>query len=235
MASTIQLQRTINLAQQFCRLAPLIFTANTANDPAFSNADWVKQEFLSPPLAHRWNRTGGSPTEPTFVTVVGQSDYPVSLPNFGWIEKGIGYDPNNGYRAFELQVGLIFGSDTTPNEPARIAAQYDDGSGEITFRLFPAPDKIYNIVVESQNAAQLFTDVDDTWDPIPDYLSYVYNQGFQAKAYEYLNDPRWVPGMQQFYTELANVTEGLTSTEKNIWLQDKLSSIRELAKAQQGR
>ena len=126
MASTIELQRTINRTSQFLRLQPLLFQKNTANDPAFSNADWVKQLILSPPFAWRWNRTAATFTDPTFVTIIGQTDYVVNLPTFGWIEKAVAYEPVNGYLTHELQVGLIFGADAQTNQPARISAQFDD-------------------------------------------------------------------------------------------------------------
>ena len=235
MASTIQLERTIQRSQQFIRLSPLTFAANTANDPAFSNADWVKQEILAPPNTYRWNRTGATPTNPTFTTVIGQTDYPVSLSNFGFIEKAVAYDPNNAFASYELQNGLIYGADTLPNQPARIAAQYDNDAGQVTFRIFPAPDAVYNIVVEWQASASLFTSTTNTWTPIPDYLSYIYNTGFDAKSYEYMSDPRYSGTMQLFYTQIANVAEGLSATERNIWLADKLASVREMAAAQQGR
>jgi hypothetical protein len=236
MASTIQLQRTINRSSQFIRLAPLTFASNTANDPAFSNADWVMQTILAPPFAWRWNRNStATPTAPTFTTTPGVSDYPVSLPNFGWIEKAVGYDVADGFRAFELQVGLVSGGESLQNEPARIAAQYDDDSGNIVFRLFPPPDDEYNIVVEWQKAAPLFTVATQTWAPIPDYMSYIYNMGFDALSFQYMNDPRFQGTMQLFYTELANVSEGLTESQKNIWLQDRVNSIREMNKVQQGR
>jgi len=236
MASTIQLQRTINRSSQFIRLAPLTFASNTANDPAFSNADWVMQTILAPPFAWRWNRNStATPTAPTFVTTAGVSDYLVSLPTFGWIEKAVGYDPEDGFRAFELQVGLISGGESLQNEPSRIAAQYDDGSGNITFRLFPPPDKIYNIVVEYQKSAPQFTDATQTWAPIPDWMSYIYNMGFDALSFQYTNDPRFSGTMQLFFTELANNAEGLTESQKNIWLQDRLNSIRQTAAVQSGK
>jgi len=235
MASTIELSRTIALAQQFIRLSPLTFTSNTANDPAFSNADWVMQTILAPPFAWRWNRTTASPQNPTFTTVIGQTDYKIALPNFGWMEKATCYDPQNGYSAQELKIELITAGESLPNQPTRISAVADDGLGNITFRVFPAPDKVYEIVVEHQNAAQLFETTSQTWTPIPDYLSFLFNQGFQAKSYEYMNDPRFGPAMQLFYTQLTDVAEGLSESQKNIWLKDKLDSMRQMQAVQQGR
>jgi hypothetical protein len=235
-SSTIQLQRTIQRSQQYARLEYLLFAANTYNDPAFSNADWVMQTILAPPFAWRWNRTvKGTPSVPAFTTVVGQSDYKVSLPNFGWLEKAVEYDPTSGYAAAELQVQLLLGEDTLPNQTSRIAAQYDDGQGNITFRIFPAADKIYNVVLEYQNAAQLFTSTAQTWAPIPDYLSFVFNEGFDFRTFAYLSDPRSQFSGQLFYQSLAQMSEGLSDSQRNLWLEDKLITLRETQKLQSGR
>jgi len=235
MASTIELARTIARSQQFIRLSPLTFTENTANDPAFSNADWVMQTILAPPFAWRWNRASGyNPQTPTFTTAIGQSDYQVSLPNFGWLEKAVAYDPADGFKAYELKVLLVLGNETVTNEPTQISTQYDNGAGIQTFRIFPAPDKVYNVVLEFQNAAQLFTTTSQTWEPIPDYFSNIFNSGFDYKSYEYMADPRQGSAGQIFFTQLANAAEGLTESQKNIWLTEKINSLREMGKAQAG-
>jgi hypothetical protein len=143
------------------------------------------------------------------------------------LEKAVEYDPTSGYAAAELQVQLLLGEDTLPNQTSRIAPILDDGQGNITFRLFPAADKIYGIVLEFQNAAQLFTSTAQTWSPIPDYMSYIWNEGFDAKCFEYLNDPRFQTSMQLFMTDLVANSEGLTESQKNLWLSDRLNSIRQ--------
>jgi hypothetical protein len=235
-SSTIQLQRTINYAQQFIRLSPLVFALNTANDPAFSNADYVLQMMLAPPFAWRWNRANsGSPSEPLFSTIIGTTDYSISLPEFGWLEKATIYDPNNGYKNNELGIVLIKSPELKPNQPTQIATQYDDGEGNITFRVFPAPDKVYNVVIEYQKSAQLFTSPTQTWAPVPDYLSYIYNEGFFAKACEYTNDPRFQVAMQFFLQDLTANAEGLTDSQKNLWLEPRLASLRQTQNVQQGR
>lgn len=236
MPSTIQLQRTINLAQQYLYNRPLTFTSPTNNDPALSNADWVMQTILSPALGGwRWNRAGASPSLPTFATQVGVSDYKVNLPKFGWIEKAAAYDPNSGYLAMELKVAKLKATETLPNQTTEIAAQFDDDTGNITFRIFPAPDRVYNIVVDYQQSAPIFTTLTQLWTPIPDYLSYLYNEGFQAKGYEYCADTRFQGAMQLFLTDLSAEAEGLNQTQKNLWLDSKLNSLRQTQAVQQGR
>ena len=234
--STIELARTIARSSQYARLEPLVFVGNTYNDPAFSNADWVMQTILAPPFAWRWNRTSkGTPSVPAFPTIIGKTDYEVNLPNFGWLEKAALYDPDSGYLATELQVELIKAVETTSFTPQRIATQLDDGAGNITFRLFGPPDKIYNVCLEYQNAAQLFAATNQTWAPVPDYLSYVYNEGFDFRTFSYLNDPRSQFSGQLFYQSLAQMSEGLTLSEKNIWLEDKLKTLRQSANIQAGK
>ncbi len=234
--STIQLSRTIARSSQFARLEPLTFASNTNNDPAFSNADWVKQTILAPPFGWRWNRTiEGTPSAPAFATTIGNSDYTMNLPTFGWLEKAVLYDPDSGYAATELQVELLKGEDTNPTIPQRIAAQMDDGEGNITFRIFPAPDQVYNTVLIYQNAATLFTTTTQTWAPIPDYMSYVFNTGMDYRTFEYLGDPRSQTSGQLFFQSLAQMSEGLSESQRNLWLQDRLNSIRQQNAVQTGR
>ena len=130
---------------------------------------------------------------------------------------------------------MLFRSDTNPTVPQRIAAQLDDGEGNITFRIFPSPDQVYNVVLTFQNAATLFTNVTNTWTPIPDYMSYVYNEGMDYKTFEYLGDPRSQSSGQLFFQSLAQMSEGLSESQKNLWAQDRLNSIRQQGAIQSGK
>lgn len=230
MASTILLSRTIALAQQFVRNAPLTFTGPTDTDPALANADWVRQFILSPPFAWRWNRT-----ETNITCVFGQTDYTVSLPTFGWIEKAIVTWNSNGEQTTELENSTNLAVESNPNLPTKISAQMDDDAGNITFRLSPAPDQPYVVTVMSQNAAPTFSATTQSWAPLPDYMSYLYNTGFQAKTYEYLADPRFQTIMQQFLQMVVSANTGLSESQKNIFLSDRINTTREQMSIQQGR
>jgi hypothetical protein len=227
MASTIQLQRTITYASSFVRYAPLTMSSD---DPALSNADWVRQFILSAPFAWRWNRTVTQ-----IQCAAGKSDYSVALPNFGWVEKAVNVDPANGYSSTELEVAVNLVPDTLPNLPAKISAQLDDGAGNITFRVFPAPDSAYIVHVTSQNAAPIFAETTDTWAPIPDFMSYIVTQGFLAKTYEYMGDPRFQSAMQLFLQFVVSANEGLSDSQRNIFLADRINTTREQLKLQQGK
>lgn len=227
MASTIQLQRSVTLASAFIRYAPLTMSAN---DPALSNADWVRQFILSAPFAWRWNRQ-----VITFATEIGQSDYTVDAASFGWIEKAVLYNPDNGNATQELEVENNLAVESAPNLPTKISAQLDNDAGQITFRLVPAPDAEYNVEVTAQKAAPTFSSLSDTWAPIPDYLSYIYNQGFLAKSCEYMNDPRYVPAIQLFFQMVTSANEGLSDAAKNIFLSDRLDTQRQTQNVAAGR
>jgi hypothetical protein len=221
-SSTIQLSRTLGVTQQFIRNSPLTFTSPTNNDPGFTNADWVRQFILGPPFAWRWNRSTTN-----VLCVVGQSDYTISLPTFGWLETATLNDPTNGNSSLQLEISIDLLPDNTPNQPTKISAQSDDGEGNITFRLVPSPDVAYNMVLSWQNASPIFTAATQTWAPIPDYLSYLYNQGMKAVAYEYLADERYVTAMQLFLTNLVSANNGLTESQKAIFLTDRLNIERD--------
>lgn len=231
MASTITLNRIINYCQQFVRNTPLTFSGN--NDPAFLNADWVRQFILSPPFAWRWNR--GS------VAInlnEGQQDYIVKVPTFGWIEKVSLVNtvvPPNGPQSWELEIAGELALETNKQVPTRIAAQSDDGNGNITFRFFPVPDTEYTATVDFQGQAPTFDATSDFWSPIPDYLSYLYTQGMLAKTYEYFNDTRFGEAVTLFVRQLVACSEGLSEQQKNLFLQEKVDTLRETIAAQQGR
>jgi len=203
----------------------------SANDPALSNADWVRQFILSAPFAWRWNRIEVSP----IACEVGVSDYTASISNFGWIEKAVIFFPENGNDAVELEIENNLAQETQPNLPQKISAQLDDDAGNITFRLSPPPDQTYTLSITAQGSAPTFSALTDTWTPIPDYLNYIYNQGFQFKAYDYMNDPRANEAYQIFMQSLVGASQGLSDAQKNIFLIERLNSQRQSQSAAQGK
>lgn len=68
MASTLTLQNTINWSTQILRNRP--FNLGSANEPALTSANLVKQAILGPPFRWRWNRTVFA-----FQTKSGAQDY----------------------------------------------------------------------------------------------------------------------------------------------------------------
>lgn len=229
MPSTNTLDRTVRLTERFLLLAPLTFI--NQGDPAFSMGDSVRQFILSPPFAWRWNR--GTVT-PVITCVAGQQDYVVNLSNFGWIERAVLNFPipqGGTAQAVELEVKTDVGFEATPNQPTQISAFADDNNGNITFRLSPPPDQAYTINIIYQLAAPTFNSMLNTWSPIPDYMSYLYNQGMRAMAYEYLGDERFTFTYQMFLRQAVAANDGLTETQKNIFLEHQIISQTEQQRA----
>ena len=223
MASTIPLSTTIAVVQTFLRSAPLTGVGGVIGEPSLTNATYVAGVLLSPPFAWRWNRASGS-----FTTNPGTQDYTVNLPNFGWLEKASLIDTTvDNITSQELEVVLNLGIERAPNNPARISARLDDDLGNITFRLSPPPHEQMTINFDYQLAAPTFTSTSQTWSPIPDYLSWLFTEGFLAKAYEYWGDERYPTTMQLFIASLIGANGGLSDSQINIFMQDRINSNRE--------
>ena len=117
-------------------------------------------------------------------------------------------------------------------QPAFISTVKDDNNGNITVRLMMAPDQAYTVALIYQKASPKFGSTTDTWGPIPDYLSYVYNLGFLAKAYEYKGDERFAFAHQEFLRLATAANEGLLDSQKNLFLEPRINSAREQGSVQ---
>jgi hypothetical protein len=134
----------------------------------------------------------------------------------------------------------ILGSGNESGAPAYIAPQVDDNAGNITFRVLPVPDQVYQVnVIYQKKQPALFSTLAGTWAPIPDHYSFVYQWGFLTLILAYFNDPRWMPTSQKFVAALLGIAEGLKDEERNIFQAAWLSMVAEQQatgiKVQQGR
>src|SRR5690348_15429387 len=218
MASTITLQSTLNWAQAFLGYAPL--NIGTNNEPALSSANLILQTILSPPFRWRWNRATTS-----FVTIAGTQDYVESLANVGFLEQAY----LSG--AIQLEIKPSLSQETTEVRPAFIAAQYDSGT-QVTFRLNGVPDAVYTVDVDYQKAAPTMALLTDTWSPIPDYFQYIYSWGFLSLMFEYFGDGRAPQARQTFVASLLSASEGLTETERSLFIDAWLGRDSQLVTAQ---
>jgi hypothetical protein len=212
MYSTLTLQRTADFAKMHVANSPLMFQSNTYGDPLFCMADSVRQFILAPPFAWRWNRSQASAT-----LVQGQQDFQISLSDFGWLEKGIYIDPSGA--TFELKVQETLGQESSQSQPNAIATVNDDGQN-ITFRVFPPPPDNCTVNLIYQKAAGTFKSPADTWEPIPDWLSYLIFQGMKWQTYEYKDDPRAITAAQLFVKQVLSANEGLTDSQKSLFIPE---------------
>ena len=177
-----------------------------------------------------WNTTPGGLTTDGGVTWINQGAVDASgisqpLAPFGWLEKAVAIDGNGN--AHELTVSLNLAKNEQQNQPFQMASVSESIYGRVLFRIQPPPEQNYTVYLTYQQAAVNFGSLSDNWAPIPDYLSYLYQQGFLAKTYEYLSDERYGSATQMFVKFLVAASEGLSESQINLFLEDRLNSARQ--------
>jgi hypothetical protein len=174
----------------------------------------------------------GTDTSAAVFTNVTTQDYTIPVPNFSHIEHASVLDLNavvgssppaytNG-KWFELSVKNNLSLESFPGRPTFIGPHVEDGSGNMTFRLSPAPDKPYPISIHVQlTAPSLATlGVNSLWAPIPDFMQNVYDYGFLALMWMFADDARWIWAEQKFKAAILARAEGLTEEQKNIFMNN---------------
>jgi hypothetical protein len=214
MPSTRTVQDVANVASIFQRAIPLTGLNGVANEPALSLANECLQTILAPPFGWAWNRATLS-----FTTTPGTQSYAETVADFGWMEAA---SVSYGGQTVDLDVRLQVGDDSNQQRPVQIGAQADNGSGQITFKLLPVPDQVYTVNVTYQQAPTYLTALTDTFTPVPDYLSYLYDQLFRAKVYELMADPRLPLTMQLALTQIAEAAQKQNAVITSPVVQESL-------------
>lgn len=143
--------------------------------------------------------------------------------SLNWIENAsIQYIDQNSCTGIWKQITphIDLAQDSQRSRPHSISAQFDQGNNNVTFRMMPCPDTAYPVQIQLQQKPPIMDGLDDTWSPIPDEYSRLYNWGFMALMYQFADDNRWQFANQKFVTNLLSTAEGLTETELNIWLNN---------------
>lgn len=163
-----------------------------------------------------------SDTVGTFTNVTIQ-DYTVPLSQFSHVEHAsvLDLDSNNApVKWYELTVENELSLESSQGRPQFISPYVEDGNGNMTFRIFPSPDKPYPISAHVQQSAPAITSVNQTWAPLPDFMQYVYDWGFLAFMWFFADDNRAQYAEGKFKAALLGRSQGLTEEEKNIFLNN---------------
>ena len=205
--------------------ANLWFTVDDAG-----NSQQVSVAGTTGTSAPAWNHTKGGLTSDGTVTWLnlGSINTPVSQTySLAWIEKASVQDISPTLanpKWYEIESNLDLALDSSEGRPRNVSAQVDDGNGNITFRLMMIPDKAYPVAITMQQKPPVFSKnglgVNQTWSPIPDEYSRLYEWGFLALFFLFADDPRFTFANQKFVTSLLSTSEGLTATEINIFLSE---------------
>jgi hypothetical protein len=191
-----------------------------------------------------WNQTLGGATDDGNIIWTNQGPIPVDIPlnsafTFSWMETQSVYDISlSPPKWIEIQSKISLGLDSTEARPKWISAQGDDGLGDITFRLMQTPDQAYPVAITIQQKPPIFTSVNQTWAPIPDEYSHIYNWGFLSLMWMFADDSRFTFASQKFIAHLLSASEGLSETEfaifLNNWQQITGAPIGKADRLQQG-
>jgi hypothetical protein len=227
------LQTSINAVQS--QLGFWVPTIGTNFEPALSAANMVQQVMTSPPFRFPWNRN-----KLTFNTIASPltQDYQQNVTDFGYMETATFQAPAAGkILTLNVKNTTPIGESSDVQQPVTLAVQLHNVGVSVTFRFLGVPDKIYSVIVTYQKFAPLMSDPTANW-IIPDYMSYIYNRGLLAHLYEARGDQRAQQEKVAFAAALLSTSEGLTETEKNIFLAQYLTNPREMEllqlKTQQG-
>lgn len=242
-SATITIQQTLNWVSAFIVQRPTSGVGGFANEPALTTANKILGTILAPPFKWQWNRFEST----AITTTQGVTDYTQAISSFGYLEKASWTNPSNTPSTKEIEVFQVLAVEPKQNQPQKIAPILDDNNGNITFRLFPAPDfpgptsgqNNYTLRLTCQASPTLVTALSQTWSPIPDKLSFLYETAMLAHMQLMYSPQLYALNMEMFFRQLVGASEGLTETEKNIFLEDKLRGLRmqtdELVGAQQGK
>lgn len=153
----------------------------------------------------------------------------ITAGNVAQASEASAYAVQAGGGLYEAEVKNVLGPGNEMARPRFVAPQGDDNAGNITFRFLPVPDLIYVAIPVFQKAAPLFTLLTQTWAPVPDKMSAIYNEGLLSYMLESIDDPRFQVHRQRFLAQLIASAEGLSEMEKNIFLGNVLATNMQMS------
>ena len=221
MANSQTIRNTMNWTAPFIEQQP---TQINGMEPALSSARLVLSTVLGPPFAWPFNRG-----VLTFVTA-GQDYVAAGFNDFGFIEGG-SVQPAGGM-PYEVAPRLVLQLEGNQARPNWISAILDDGAGNITLRLNPAPTDGSTVTMLYQKKAPYMGSLACTWYPFPDEKNYVCQWGFLSLMSLIGNDARFNSYNQKFITGLLAQQGGLSATERNIFLSNWTAVLKDLQGAQ---
>lgn len=180
-----------------------------------NNGTVITAQINNPDIAATAS-TGGTITSAT------TQDYTLLVPEFSHIEHASVLDITkpSATKWIELEVKGNLALESNTARPLFIEPHVEDAAGNVAFRVQPAPNLAYPVSLHIQKAAPAVTSLNQTWAPIPDFMEYIYNEGFLYYMFLFNDDPRAAGAGQKFITHLLGRASGLTALERNIFLNN---------------
>lgn len=223
MASTITIQDTVNWEKAFLGQQPVLVNGM---EPARSSASLVLETMLGPPFAWPWNRAAIA-----FTTASQDYTY-AGLNDFGHLEGGSVQAA--GGKNWEVAIKNLLQTESQQAKAIHIAPLIDDGLGNITFRLSPAPDQSYTATLLYQKKAPQVLSMAQLWAPVPDERAYICQWGHLALMSLIENSARFNEYNSKFVTALLGAQGGLTELERNVFLANWTRVLSQLQATQLG-
>ena len=155
------------------------------------------------------------------MTAATTQDYQLAVPEFSHIEHASVLDINaKPPKWIEMKVQNTLALESQQARPDFVGPHFEDANGNVTFRVMPAPNAAYPVSIHMQKAAALVTSLNQTWAPLPDFMQYIYSWGFLSLMWSFADDPRAQWASQKFVAHLLGRADGLTETERNIFLNN---------------
>ena len=237
MACTRNLMASTLFALPFVGYQP----ADIVNgQPAIDAANLTKQTILGPPFTWAWNRSEfevGLVDELNGIKIIPEQDYflsPDDIPKFGFLERVWLRAINDpGLKVMELKIVLSLAEEDAQMRPQSVAAQSIEEDDSVLLRFNARPDQAYVSKGCYQRSADVITSMASLWKPMPDHLSHIYDWGYLSFLALLVRDPRAGVYAQRFAAHLLGAQDGLTATQRNIFLANFLTLMGETQRTPQ--
>jgi hypothetical protein len=235
--STYTVDDLVRYARSHTSLTPVLSAAGWGREPAVSIVQQLMSFILGSPFSYPWNRIEDTVTLTVGIQDVGYicEPYSSTSPYFGYLERAT--LSLAGPPAFnqELEIRPVLSLDSTQIPPIYISFQTesvtDPQSALIDcpgFRVFPTPDQPYNVDIVYQLGPPIIYNIYQSLDPIPDRCINIMQQGFLAKCYEMVGDPRADVAMDLFIREVIGLNTGLADSFRNLFQSERLISMADI-------
>lgn len=215
------LQTSANWAA--CFVGQITLTGGTGNEPALSCANMIIDTLLGPPFKWAFNRN-----TQTITLSQGTQDYSETFSDFGFLERAT-VIPTTGSGLKQSEIKDVYNNECGPIETnqARPNALYVQLNNPATpsqsFRFVAAPDQAYTATLFYQKLPVHMTGTSSGWSGIPDVYENVYNTLFLAEMFELAgSEQKAAYYRQRGVMSLLALAEGLTDTDKNLFLEQYL-------------
>jgi hypothetical protein len=116
------------------------------------------------------------------------------ITDFGWLEAASMRALNSTAplpRIYQLEAVNRLTPVSATSQPSKLCVVTDNGDGTLKLRFdYACPTNYFVVNAVYQATASLRTLLSQFWGPFPDQYSYVFRQGFLARAYRFINSPK---------------------------------------------